>query len=340
MKLNARDARAWLTRPPSDAPATLIYGEDAMRVALKRQDFLAALLGPNAEDEMRLTRIAAGDLRREPLLLADAIKAQGFFPGPRAALVEDATPQHGPAILSALEDWRPGDAHVVVAAGAQKPTSALRKGFEKHGTAGCIAVYDDPPGRDEIEEMLTAVGLAGLDRDRVAELQALALTMGPGDLRQLVEKLALYKHGDAEPVTSDDIAAVAPASTEAELDEVLAALAEARAAAIAPLLSRLAAQGVPPVQLAIGATRHFRTLLTAASDPGGPGQGVGRLRPPVYGPRRDALLRQAQHWGRHRLEDALSVLTELDLTLRTSPRAPQMALTERAFIRVSMMGTR
>ena len=47
---------------------------------LKRQEYLKALLGPAAEEEMRLTRIPAADLRREPALLMDAIKAVGFFP--------------------------------------------------------------------------------------------------------------------------------------------------------------------------------------------------------------------------------------------------------------------
>ena len=68
----------------------LIYGNDAMRVALKRQEFLKNLLGPNAEEEMRLSRMPAGELRRDPAMLLDAIKAVGFHPAPRAALVEEA----------------------------------------------------------------------------------------------------------------------------------------------------------------------------------------------------------------------------------------------------------
>ena len=78
----------------------------------------------------------------------------------------------------------------------------------------------------------------------------------------------------------------------------------------------------------------------AAADPGGPGAGVARLRPPLYGPRRDALVRQAQSWGLHKLEDALHLLTDTDLSLRSSARAPQMAVMERTLIRLAMMGRR
>lgn len=105
------------------------------------------------------------------------------------------------------------------------------------------------------------------------------------------------------------------------------------------MLRRLEAQGVTPVTLCIQASRHFRALHAAASDPGGPGQGIARLRPPVFGPRRDRMLRQAQTWGMHKLEGALSDLVETDLKLRSAGQtAPAMALMERTLIRVAMRG--
>ena len=71
MKLSTRDANAYFARPDPTKTGLLIYGGDAMRVALKRQEFLKALLGKDAEEEMRLTRIQAAELRREPALLRD-----------------------------------------------------------------------------------------------------------------------------------------------------------------------------------------------------------------------------------------------------------------------------
>ena len=86
--------------------------------------------------------------------------------------------------------------------------------------------------------------------------------------------------------------------------------------------------------------RHFRTLHAAAAAPGGPAEGIARMRPPVFGPRRDRMLRQAQGWGMRRLEAALSILTDTDLALRSSSRAPAMAVMERALIRLAMMSRR
>ena len=46
MKLSARDASGYFAKPDKSATGLLIYGQDAMRVALKRQEVIAALIGP------------------------------------------------------------------------------------------------------------------------------------------------------------------------------------------------------------------------------------------------------------------------------------------------------
>ena len=61
------------------------------------------------------------------------------------------------------------------------------------------------------------------------------------------------------------------------------------------------------------------------------------LKTRAFGPRKDAMQRQASNWGMHKLEDALGLLIETDLTLRSSSRAPAMAVMERALIRLAMM---
>jgi len=341
MKLSAREADRYFTRPDPDKTGLLIYGADAMRVAIKRQQVLKALLGDGAEEEMRLTRLSGGELRKDAAQLLDAVKAVGFFPGPRAVFVEEAGDGTTPAIQAALTDWAPGDAQIVVTAGALKASSKLRKAFEGHRAAFAVGLYDDPPSRDEIERTLADKGIRDVPRDSMAALTDLANDLGPGDFTQTIEKLSLYKFGDELPVSQEDIEACAPRSTEAALDDMLNVVAEGRSGEIGPLLNRLQAQGTNAVSLCIGATRHFRTLYAAASDPGGAASGVGRLRPPVYGKRRDQIVRQAQDWGAAKLESALTLLTDTDLQLRSARQtAPAMAVMERALIRLAMLRQR
>ena len=154
MKLQPRDIAAYARKPDPMSAGCLIFGDDAMRVALRRQEMLKSLLGPNAEGEMRLMRLAAADLRSDPAALIDAIKAVGFFPGPRAVFIDGATDALAPVLAAALADWRPGDTQIIATAARLTAKSALRKLFEDHRSARAAAIYDDPPSRAEIEALL------------------------------------------------------------------------------------------------------------------------------------------------------------------------------------------
>lgn len=341
MKLTARDAARYFGKPDKARTGVLIYGADSMRVALKRQEIIAALIGPEGEEEMRLTRIPAATLRKDPALLSDALKAVSFFPGPRVAFVEDANDSISDIIIAAVKDWGEGDAQVIITGGALKASSKLRKFFEAHKNAFAAGIYNDPPSREEIEADLKKAGVQGVDRDAMTDLANLSRDIDPGDFRQTIEKIALYKLSDPSPVTSDDVMNCAPTSTEAALDDVLNIVAEGNASDIAPVMRKLLAQGVQPVGLCIGATRHFRALYTAAADPNGAAAGISRMRPPIFGPRRDRMLRQAQNWGAPKLEQALTILTDTDLQLRSAGQhAPAMALVERVMLRLAMLGRR
>lgn len=342
MKLAGAQAAKFFARPDPSRAGLLIYGADPMRIALRRQQVIAALIGPEGEAEMRLTRLSGSDARRDPAAIPDAVRATGFFPGPRVVFVEEASDSAGAAIVAALADRQDGDAVLIVTAGSLGKASALRKAFEDHPSAYAIGLYDDPPSREEVEAMLAAAGFGGTglplpDREAMGDLLALAAALDPGDFRQTVERIAVYKLGDPAALSTAEVAMLAPASIEADADEALHAAAEQRVADLGLILRRLDGQGVQPTTLCISASRHFRALHAIASDPGGPGAGIGRVRPPIFGPRRDRMLRQAQNWGAADLEKALTAITDTDLALRSSSSAPSRAMMERSLIRIAVM---
>jgi len=340
MKLGGRELARLIARPEPDRAGILFYGTDPMRIALKRQDFLKALLGPQAEAEMRLTRLSVSDIRSDSARVLDEMKARGFFPGARAVFADDVTEAVAAPILSALADWQPGDAVLVVTAGGLRPTSKLRKAFETHRSAYAAPVYDDPMDRAEMEDALRKAGLNQISREAMSDLQALGQVLDPGDMRQTIEKVALYKHGDPTPLSAEELALLVPMTIEAAQDDLIHTVAEGQVARIGPLMTRLSGQGVAPVTLCIAATRHFRQLYAACADPKGPAAGIGGLRPPVFWKNRDRMIRQAQNWGGDKLAQALRILTETDLILRSSQMAPDHALIERAFIRLSRLSQR
>lgn len=333
MILKGIEASRYFAKPDPARAGLLIFGADAMRVALRRAEVIAALIGPEGGAEMRLTRMSGADLRKEPALLQDAVKAIGFFPGPRVAFVEDATDTLAPVIEAALADWRAGDAQIVVTAGGLTAKSTLKTLFDKHSHAFSAGLYDDPPSREEIEDALRKAGLRDIDAAASADLNTLARSLDPGDFRQMLEKIALYKHGDATPLMADEVAALAPATIEAEVEEVVNATADKRLGDIGPLMRRLEGQGMQPVTICIRALQHFRVLHSAASDP--TGQGMARAR--VNYKAKEVMARQASNWGARSLEDALTALIDCDLTLRSTSRAPTFALMERTLMRLASM---
>ena len=335
MKLAGAEANRYLTRPDPGRAGVLIYGADAMRVALKRQEVIAALIGPQGEAEMRLTRMSGADLRRDGSLLLDAIKAVGFFPGPRVAFVEEATDGLADTVAVALKEWKPGDANIILTAGELKGKSALKTLVEKHLAAVAIGLFDDPPSRDEVEALLSRAGLVSIDAAAMAELLTLSRALDPGDFRQTLEKVALYKHGDPTPLTVAEVADLAPGSVEADVFDVVAAAVDGRAVELGLLMRRIEGQGVQAVTLCIQTLRYVRALHAATSDPGGIAAGMARSF--GFGNRRAAMQAQAQKWGGRALEQALALLVETDLTLRSTSRAPAMAVMERALIRIAMM---
>jgi DNA polymerase-3 subunit delta len=338
MKLTNRDATSFFKSPPKGITGVLIYGNDLMRVSDKRQQFIKSLLGPNAEEEMRLTRISRENLKKAPEQAIDLCKAQGFFPGERALLIEEANETLAGTIITAIDAWQDGDATIVVTAGSLKPSSSLRKFFEQKKNIFSVPIYDNPITKFEVEKIIAESGLQNVTQDILNQLVTIASELQPGDFKQSVNKLALYKLNDETPITYRDVINCTPASNEAAIDEVLNVILAGNEFKVSQILGRLRSQGVLPVTLVIAATRHFKTLFSIISNPSGVSVGAAALRPPIYGPRKEMLINQAQKWGPVKIKNAIKILTATDLKLRSADQqAPQMALVERHLIRIAML---
>ncbi len=341
MKLNGGNVNAYLRVPEKNRAGLLIYGPDQMRIALKRQEIIKTIVGSNGEEEMRLIRISSIELRKDPTLLLDSMKAKSFFPGPRVAFLEEASDNVTKIVKVALEEWEEGDAQLVITAGQLRTSSSLRKLFESHAKTYASAIYNDPPSKHDIQSAIDKIGIKNTLNDTFEALAAQARVLDPGDFHQMLEKISLFKLNDKAPLTVEEIDLCAPLSHEAVIDDILNNVSEGLSDEIGPVMERLLSQGIQPVTICILASRHFKTLFTIATHPGGASSAIAKLRPPVYGLRKDRLVRQAKLWGIDKSKKALKVLTDLDLTLRSADQsAPASALTERAMIRLAMVAKR
>jgi len=334
VKLAGDRAAAFARAPDRRVTAILLHGPDAAQVALHRADLVAALSGGDA---MRLTRIEPDALRRDPAGLWDALRARGFFPGRRAVLIDGAKDGLAETVAAACEGLTPEDAVLVVAAPGIAAKSKLVRAFEAPGRA-VLAFY--PEQTEDPAALLARAGCrARPTAEAEAALAAIGADLDAGSLRRFCETLALYA-GDAERLEAEDVAALAPARPGAA-EALVGAVAAGQAERVVALIARLAASGTS-AQAMLGAVgRHMRLIHRLLADPAGPRHAIEGLRPPVFGPRRDRLAREAAAWSLPRAERAVTLLHGAERALRAAgPARPARALAERCLMRVAMMAGR
>lgn len=338
MKLSGRDSARFCESPDPRLVAALLYGPDAATVSAARRMLVTAL---SEGDDLRVTRLDGASLRKDPAALDDAIRARGFFPGRRVVVIDGGRDELADTLRAALEAATPDDAFVVIEAGSLAAKSSLRKLFESSRAAAACGLYPDPPDPAELGAMLRKAGLAaGLTRDAEAVLAEAVRELDRAQLSGLIEKISLYGAAATQPLDTPELTALLPVATDADLDALVDAVAAGRAEVVVPLLGRMAAGGASPVQILIAAGRQFRQIIALNNAPDGVEAALGRMRPPVFGPRRTAMARQAAGWPVPRAEAALRLLQDTDRTLRSPGQRPDRALVERCLIRIAMMSAR
>jgi DNA polymerase III subunit delta len=339
VKLAGAQAAAFCRSPDQALAGALLHGADEAAVAASRRELVAALLGGHA-DPMQIENLDPGTVRRDPAALDAALRARGFFGGRGVVLVEKAADAHAGPIETVLPSDRT-DSFLVVTAGLLATKSSLRRLFEGSKSLISLQIIPERPGQQAIASRLSRAGVsAGLSDGARDMLVSLAAEMDPAAFDRFLETLATYALSANRPLEIHEVAALAPSGLEGELEAFIAAVAGGRADTIGPLLRRLNASGATPVTLLIGLQRHFRHLLIAACAEGGPEAGLGRIRPPLWRPKRDSMRAQLGAWQRDRLEAAARLLFEADGRVRSAERVPALALVERCALRLALMAGR
>jgi DNA polymerase-3 subunit delta len=339
MKLSGRDAARFCAQPDRSKAGLLIYGPDGVEVAARRKSAVKSLLKTDENADLRLTRISGADARRDMVSVADALKSHGFFSGPQVVLVEEATDGLTAGLAPILAAANPDDAFFIATAGQLAAKSKLRKLFESATHLAAAACYGDAPERDEIIAGLKQAGAQPLSAAAMSDLEALARALDRGGFNDLLTRLAIMTL-DSPEITPKHVAEAAPGAADAAIDEALNAIAEGRANEIGAVMARLTAQGESPTGLVIAASRRFRQIHSVTTAKDNIDGAIARLRPPVFGPRRDSLRRQCQNWPRQKVEGALRLLLETDQDLRGGSGAAGHALVERAFLKLALSAQR
>lgn len=313
MKIGAREAEAFLTRP-GDAAGALIYGLDAGQVRQKVAQLAESWLGPKADDMAR-TEFAAAQIAEDPARLADELSALSLMTPRRVILVRDADDDVLDAAIAALETRAPEN-FLILYATESLSKSDLKAFAEKSAKLGCVACYKDEGASLDglIRDTLRGYGLrASTDVVRYLSSQL------AGD-RQIIanelEKLSLYVGDEAEEVALEDAMAAVGENNDQSLDDVNRAVSKGDVAALCRLCDRLLLEGYPPVVMVRALMRHFDQLEQLAhlrAQGMGLDAAVDALRPPVFWKAKAALKVEAARWNAASCADALARLQLLEL---------------------------
>lgn len=163
----------------------------------------------------------------------------------------------------------------------------------------------------------------------------------PDGILSELEKVASYV-GQGATATVEDVvtvlASTGPSAAENEIFQFCDATAEGRLPAALTGLDRLLGTGAHPSYVLTMLARHFRHLLAVKAFGGHNAERIRRelgFKMPSFGVER--LVRQASHYTREQLEEAMTLLLAADLTLKRGA-APRATL-ERVTVAVATLPT-
>ncbi len=282
----------------------------------ERATALAKTVCADLKDPFRVVDIAGDALKADPARLADEFSAMSLMGGRRVIRVRPAG-EESVAALKNLAAAGAGDALVVLEAGNLTPRSGLRALAETEACFAALPCYMDTAEALEglVESTAHAAGLA-VEPDALDWITE-RLGGDRGQTRSEIEKLMLYKAGDAgKSITLDDAIAVLGDTAAIGVDNVIAATFDGEATALDRALDRVFAEGGNPVQLVRSLQRHADQLHLVASHAKGGNFESAMFRArslPRGGPVRQRFERHLQTWSLPRLSAALQVILDAEI---------------------------
>jgi DNA polymerase-3 subunit delta len=337
MKIEPRQAEAFLKKPDPRIRGVVIYGNDDGLVA-ERAVALAKSICDDLNDPFRVVDIAGEVLKHDPARLADEFGALSMMGGRRVIRVRPAG-EESVAALENLVAAPAGDALIVVEGGNLTPRSGLRTLAETEACLAAMPCYMDNEAALEglVESAARAQGLT-VDADALPWIVE-RLGGDRGQTRSEIEKLLLYKAGDAsKTITLEDAVDILGDTAAIGIDDVIAATFDGELVALDRALDRVFSEGGHPVQLVRSLQRHadqLHIVSAHASKGGNMESAMFKARGlPRGGPVRQRFERHLRAWPLPRLSASLTVILEAEIECKRTG-LPDEAIARRLCLRLA-----
>ncbi len=339
MKLSYRDIPAQVKKLSPQYQAVLVFGPDEGLVR-ERATLIARQVVEDLQDPFLIANIDPEQLKSEPGILGDEAAAISMMGGRRVIRVEGAAENTTKAAQLFLENPI-GDGLIVITAGNLRPTSGLRKLFEKAKNAAAIPCYEDNQAALDtlIHEVMRENGLTidsdaasflqmNLGSDRLvsrSELNKLAIYMGPPDKRA------------SHMVTMDDVTACVGDSGALSIDMITNATISGDLRRLDDSLFKAFNRGENAIAVLRSLLRKIQRMHLARGymDQGlSADQAMGKLIPKVFAMEARSFKADLSKWTTTRLASAMAITSDAEKDCKTTGM-PVEAICARACLRIA-----
>lgn len=312
-------------RPDPDIAAVLVYGPDR-GLARERADKLLAAWGISHDDPFALVEMEESDVKSDPAKLADELRAMSLTGGARAVRLRaggDATAAAMKQILSEIDSGALNPAaYLLVEAGELTKRSKLRAAFENAKRGAAAACYEDS-AKDLAQLLNETLAKEGLSIAPEARARALPRLEGDRALaRAEIDKLVLYKGpGAADPITVEDVDAVASGAEPVDLDDIVDAILGGDLPGADRAIELALGAGTNAVSIVRAIQRRLYQIHAASAVYEQRGDAEAAMKgvyPPLFGPRRAAFKGQLAAWSGPRLAGAIAETLKIETRLKSA----------------------
>ena len=337
MKVTFQTFKSAIEKNKNVVAFVLIFGTNQVEIQQKLKQAINILCGPIGIDDLRINKLTENSVIKDPQTFYDKIQTFGFFPGKQIVIIDNATERIREHIERALKSWSKDDATIIAVAASLKINSTLRRLAEGHESAICLAVYDEQKDTDKIRQMVDSASLQIIDDDIAKFLKNPNNFSSIHSLASLIEKLEILKFSDANPVSFEEIELLlteAPSPTAYELINLLC-LGKIEKALLS--FKILMNTGFSPNQIIHLLNNHFTTLHKLSLNIKHPDIVLRKTFPPLFGRRKDQIIKHSRIWSTKRIEHALGIIYIVEKQIRLSQKLDASTLLERVFLRISQL---
>lgn len=334
MKATQKDFAAVAPRAVRACSTFFFCGPDEAGAAAAAQRIAAMIENPGERVEL-----AGGDLRRDPVLLADEARSSSLFAGSRHILVRASGDEAHDALANHLASIDAGEGAacpVLVVATSATDKSRTAKLLEKRNDSLVAMFY--PPDLAQLRDTIRTAGsergltLSGAIAERIARATSMDVRLAKTE----IEKLALYLDASPEAPVTPDAEALDAIGARTEDDgfmPLVNAVLSGRTEALSAELARMREQSLNPVGLLLAFERRVAQLaqlnarLGRGEQPESLVEAEVRARRVFFKDKPD-ILAQLNRWRGRKLARLVARLVELHRAILANSQANDTLLAQ------------